>query len=209
LDAVSAKQRWIGTGGLSLVHELNERSLELIAEIARSEPAGGEMPAAITLNRALWRNMDRPMLQRAAQSPLLLLDVNFSNEQWWRSAIDDAVVERKTASGTRGPRLPPRIAAELAHEAIFLAWTLTRFSGVRVTGLLCGMTPGVAHLFSTLGVQDAERIASRHGRHVRLRHDDHPAFWRSLLRAAGGSSLELGTTNSPLKYGAGYQHSLF
>lgn len=72
------------------------------------------------------------------------------------------------------------------RETLMLAWNVVSIDRGAAT-LLLGMAPSVATMLVELGPQDVERIAARHGRHLRPRWEDLPQFWSNLLQAADGN----------------------
>jgi hypothetical protein len=70
------------------------------------------------------------------------------------------------------------------RETVTLAWIIARADQGLATSL-CGMTPPVARIFCSFAPPDVERLSARHHRHLRLRFDDHPSYWRMHLRIAG------------------------
>ncbi len=186
---------------LELVRALNERCLELMVRLAKSE--GSPVPAAVSSNRALWRSLDSSARQRAANHPVLLVDIAFADAAWWRCVAHNRVAEQKAnAPGY----LPPKVASELMRETMTLGWIIAREDRGLATAL-CGMAPSVARIFCSFGPTDVERLSTRHHRHVRLRFDDHPLYWRMYLRIFGGVSVSrLPNEDVPSE---SQQHSLF
>lgn len=168
---------------LGLVRALNERCLELMVRLAKSE--GTPAPAAVSSNRALWCSLDSSARQRAANHPALLVDIDFADAAWWRWVAYNRAAERKTSAPGY---LPPRVASELMRETMTLAWIIAREDRGLATAL-CGMAPSVTRIFCSFGPTDVERLATRHHRHVRLRFDDHPLYWRMYLRIFGDVSV--------------------
>lgn len=162
-----------------LLRTLNERCLELMAQLARLDQDNA--PPAVTLNRALWCDLDPAARQRAANSRLLLLDINFADLAWWLEAVENRPLEREASA--RG-YLQPEVALELMRETMTLAWIVARADQSQAT-LVCGMAPRVASLFSSFSPSDLERLCARHDRHLRLRFDDQPSYWRMHLRVSG------------------------
>lgn len=168
---------------LGLVRALNRRCVELMAQLARSD--GAPAPPAIAKNLALWRGLDRSARERAANQPVLLLDINFADATWWRRACERRSIERKP--GAQG-YLSPRVAAELMRETITLAWVIAR-ADHGLACMICGMAPPVARILSSFGPADIERLSGQHHRHLRLRFDDLPSYWRMHLKISGSKSI--------------------
>lgn len=178
LDASEFK--WKGVQALRRVHDLNERCIELLTQLARTE-RGQIHLAIVSQHRPLWRTLSPTARRRAALAPYLLLDVHFQDAEWWRWA-------RGARGGARrGIVAPPafsgKVAAELMRETIMLAWSTAAF-GRGAASVVLGMAPPVCDIIAELGPQDAERVAARHSRHLRPRWEDFPAFWGSLLSVA-------------------------
>jgi hypothetical protein len=171
---------WRGVHALKRIHALNERCLEVMAQLARAERERTNVEIIDRL-RSLWRGMDMLACRRAARAPILLVDVHFRSEEWWRWARDARSGHRRGLLVR--PCFPPRMASELMRETLMLAWST---AGVdRATAfVLLGMTPSVGSIIAELGPQDVERIAARHSGHLRPRWEDCPAFWRKLLKTA-------------------------
>jgi hypothetical protein len=74
--------QWKGAQTLKQVHALNERCLELLAQLARSERSRSPVDLVNT-HRAVWRALNAGARKRAARCPFLLVDVHFQREEWW------------------------------------------------------------------------------------------------------------------------------
>ncbi|MBB6095010.1 hypothetical protein HNQ60_003897 [Povalibacter uvarum] len=171
---------------LTRVYALNERCLELFIELARPErhPA---TTAIVSQHRSLWRSLTVTARKRAARAPFLLLDVEFQDADWWRSARDLRSNHRRKM--VLHAAFPGKIAGELMRETLMLAWSTVAFDR-GAASILLGMTPSVSAVIAGLGPQDVERIATRHSPHLRPRWEDFPAFWGKLLAAAHDSDEE-------------------
>ena len=187
---------------LGLVRALNERCLELMVQLARSDLT--PVPTAVAENRNLWCGLDAIARKRAASHRALLLDISFADPTWWRCAADPKYIERR---GAPPVHLPTKIASELMRETVMLAWIIVRADQGLAT-MLCGMAPPVARLFASFGTPDIERIATRHSRHLRLRFDDHPSFWRTHLRLSGSSPFS-SALDTEIQHPENRQHPLF
>lgn len=171
---------WKGGQALGRVHALNERCLELLAQLARSEQARFNL-AILNQNRKLWRSLNLAARRRASLTPYLLLDVQFQDIEWWRWAKAARAGGRRVVISQ--PAFSGKVAAELMRETLMLAWSTAAFDR-GAAGVLLGMTPAVSATIAELGPQDVERITARHSPHLRPRWDDFPAFWGRLLTAA-------------------------
>lgn len=176
---------WKGAHALRLVRELNERCIESLVQFAHSKPlkTGIEI---VDQHRALWRKLDLIARRRTAAAPFLLMDAQFLNVEWWKWARAHRS-GRLRAVGTS--RLPAKLASDLMRETLILAWS-TASTDPHTAALLFGMSPAVVRLFSELGPHDIEQVAARHRQQLRLRWEEHPTYWRSLLTAAQLADVE-------------------
>jgi len=180
--------KWTGAESLDLVHELNERCLEILEKLAerKSEEIRTDNAFEIVrLHRDLWRGLDKTARRRASGCPFLLVDVKFQNEAWWRSAKDDCSEPGKGA--VTASFFPAKVARELMGETLMLAW-LTARSDRRTATLLLGLAPAVADIVASLRPRDIRRIVARHSRQLRPRWEALPRFWQQLLVAASGEN---------------------
>jgi hypothetical protein len=177
---------WKGAHALRRVHVLNERCLEVLAQLARTERARLNL-TIISQHRNLWRSLSVAERKRAALMPYLLVDVHFQDVDWWRWAKAPRAGSRHSVVSQ--PVFTGKVAAELMRETLMLAWS-TVVLDPGIAGVLLGMTPAVREIVAGLAPQDAERITARHSRHLRPRWEDFPAFWGGLLTAAQKSDEE-------------------
>lgn len=171
---------WRGGQALRRVHALNERCLELLAQVARTDRQQVSL-AIVNQHRGLWRGLSATARKRAARTPFLLVDVHFQDADWWRSAKDHRAGRRSKM--VLHSAFTGKIAGELMRETLMLAWSTVAFER-RAASILFGMTPAVGSIIVELGPQDVERIAARHSRYLQPRWEDFPAFWGKLLAAA-------------------------
>jgi hypothetical protein len=178
---------WSGTHALRLVHELNDRCLAELANLAQSDrsPRASEF---FGRHRDDWRSLDAGARREAARFPFLLLDIHFQDDEWWRSAADPR--SEGTPSNPSLSFFAPEPAGELIRETLVLAWH-TVLSNRGAGMLLLGMSPAVCGRVADLGLQHIERITARDSCHIRPRWEHLPSFWGQLLTAARGGNFEL------------------
>lgn len=177
---------WKGAQAFSRVHALNERCLELLAQLARTDRQ--QDLAIVNQHRSLWRSLSAEAARkRAASAPFLLMDLHFQDADWWRS-VKDPRPTRRRAMVLRAA-FTGKIAAELTRETLMLAWSTVAFDR-GATSIMLGMSPAVSDIIAGLGPQDVERIAARHGAHLQPRWEDMPTFWGKLLTAARDGDAE-------------------
>lgn len=178
---VASEFTWKGAQTLKRVHALNERCLEVLAQLARAERQQINLPI-VAHYQTIWRGMNVASRRRAAQTPFLLVDVHFQDTDWWRAARNASPNRRRNAA-VLSTAFTGKIAGELMRETLMLAWnTVTVDRGA--AGILLGMTPGVSGIIAELGTHEVERIAARNSEHLQPRWGDFPAFWGKLLVAA-------------------------
>lgn len=176
---------WKAQLALARVYALNERCLEVLTDLARTERHQASL-AIVKEHRTLWRSLGLTARFRAAHAPFLLLDVHFKDADWWRAARDRSHRRTKLAlcAAFRG-----KVAGELMRETLMLAWSTVAFDR-GAASILLGMTPSVSSMIAALGPQDVERIAARQCSHLEPRWKDFPAFWGKLLVAARNDDEE-------------------
>lgn len=171
---------WKGAQALGQVHALNERCLELLTQLARTDRQQISL-AIVNQHRSLWRGLSATARKRAACTPFLLVDLHFQDADWWRSAKDPRPSRRRKT--VLHAAFTGKIAGELMRETLMLAWSTVAFDR-GAASIMLGMTPAVSGIIAELGPQDVERIAGRHSAHLQPRWEDFPAFWGKLLVAA-------------------------
>ena len=173
-------RRWRNADTLQAVMQTNEYLLQLLRSLAvhSSDRYAIEV---IRRHRRLWLRCDAHAMKCAAQCPVLLIDVHFAIEAWWKWVLGHA------AHGWKGePRtatFSPKTAKKLMLATLMLAWHAAR-EGQDAAQVLFGMSPGVATMIAKLTPTQIESIASRHSRELRPRWENVPNFWQTLLSAA-------------------------
>jgi hypothetical protein len=168
---------------LAPVHDVNERCIEMLAQIAR-----GDRPDSLALVLQL-KDLLTPLTPdsraRAARRPLLLTDLQFSNVPWWRRARDHPARPVPPPIGCGDFAKPA--ALQLARATVLVAWHSLRSSAQ--SAVLLGVEPEVAEVIAGLSLSDIEILVGRRFRHVRPRWEDRPAIWRVLLSAAASTDF--------------------
>ena len=177
---------WAGSAMLVTARQLNERSVALLAQAVES---GSSLPSspALTALRELGNHLDGRVCERVGRCPVLLVDLNFQQPEWW-SRVAHSPWESMHLNEPRAV-FTQEGAAPLLHEILLEAWSLAR-TLPRVVSLLFGMAPRVADMIARLSVQEVHRIADGHARYLRPRWEDRGVFWWQLLRAAIGTDEE-------------------
>ena len=170
--------RWQRLRGLRDVCQLNEHLLDVLAEATRSGLSGG--PEVLSGNAALLASMDPGARRCAAQIPIVLVDLNFSDEDWWQSAANAADNFNNAVAGLP---MPYQWQPEATREVLMLAWPAVREDRA-VASLLFGMSPSVADLLASLGPRQLDFIGSKLCSELQPRWWASHGFWRRLLSAA-------------------------
>jgi hypothetical protein len=176
----SSEFTWKGAQALGRVHALNERCLEVLTQLARTNQ-GQISLVIVNQHRSLWRALNATARRCAARTPFLLVDVHFQDAEWWRAAREVRPSRRRKM--LLNTAFTGKVAGELMRETLMLAWSIVAFDRGAASVLL-GMTPAVSSIIAELGPQDVERIAARHCHHLQPRWEDFPAFWGKLLAVA-------------------------
>jgi len=176
--------RWKGRDSLELVYQLNERSLTLLADAARS---GTSEWLAETPHRVLWSELTIEAIQHAARFLFVILEAHFTDDEWWRAASVNPqdVIEQSLAPTC----WPHEEARQLTGEALVFAWHTAKWDR-RVARLSLGMSTGVVGLMAALTPQQLGVISARHWGVLRLRWQEEPDFWARLLAAAQDGDQE-------------------
>lgn len=163
---------------LAPLKEVNDRCIEMLASAARREQPGSLILVS-HLKDVLLRTTPE-IRARAAERPILLTDMQFTNAVWWRAAR--AHPSRPAPLPSWRGSFPKPAAVGLARATLMLAWHGLRSSPQ--SAVLLGLLPEVAELIADLPLSDIDSIVERRFQHVRPRWEDRPAAWRHLLLAA-------------------------
>jgi len=175
----SSELTWKGAQALGRVHALNERCIELLAQLARADRRSDL--AIVNQHRNLWRGLSAITRKRAAGTPFLLMDLHSQDADWWHSVKDPRPSRRRKM--VLRAAFTGKIAGELTRETLMLAWSTVAIDR-GAASIMLGMSPAVSGIIAGLAPQDVERIAARHSAHLQPRWVDLPAFWGKLLAAA-------------------------
>jgi hypothetical protein len=190
-EAPPAPPRWKGIQSLDLVHQLNERCVGLLYDVAASGAPNVLLPM-LTENQDLWVSLHEEARLSLARMPFVIVDAKFRNAAWWRRAAAEQEnpndVSEKTSNG-----LSREASEHLMHETIMFAWQTARWDQTAAQ-ISLGMAPSVINVIAALTPQQIRVIASRESQAVRIRWANDPYFWRDLLVAAkAGEQKRLAT----------------
>ena len=168
--------QWKGRDSVDLAYQLNRRVFGLVRDMA-ARP-GGDWPF-IAHDRELWAALDAGAIERAARFPFVVLDVHFTEVEWWRSGSKPIEVSF----------WPAMLSEQLVSETLIFAWHTVKWDR-RVARLALGMVPGVAEVIAALTPHQLDSISAEHCGALRLRWQHDHDFWTRLLVAARDSDQE-------------------
>jgi hypothetical protein len=157
------------------IQEINERLLELLVQMARSEANSVILPPSL---RDLLRQTSPEARKRAAARAYALVDLEFRNLAWWE-AVRRSPEKPFAGYAGRNP-LSKRSAVPLARTLLMAAREAIR-ADKKIACLMLGIEPQVADLLSGLQITEIDRIAGHQFRHAEPRWLDRYTVWRSLL----------------------------
>lgn len=177
-DRIMAPHKWGSAPILEAVCQVNEHLVSALSELARLK---SPTTVVVARNADVLRCLDATACSRAARIPLLLLDLQFRKEDWWRNAASASGKYRARTSCASG--LPENYAAELTRESLIVTWFAVRHAP-QSASLLFGMSNAVAGLLGDLTPQQLSRVAERSSSELCIRWPDKVDFWRRLFVAA-------------------------
>ena len=181
------RPRWKGANSIQLAHQLNERCVELLSELAANAAIIDTLPPALRENRDLWSELSVDARHRLAALPFVIVDVRFRDEQWWR-----ALGKLPSPTDVREEGLPAERCEDLLLETLMFAWQVAREDS-HVAQMIFAMTRPVARVIAELAIREIRTLATEHTACLRIRWSDNALFWRELLERVRGddaSALE-------------------
>jgi hypothetical protein len=174
--------RWRGRDSVDLADHLNVRCLKLLRDVAGA-PDGLDWPL-VAYDPKLWSTLDAQTIERAARFPFVILDVHFTDVTWWREVLNGSGVPAAHHTW------PASMSEQLMSETLVFAWHTVKWDR-RVARLSLGVLPAVAEFIAALTPHELATISGKHSSELRLRWDNSPDFWSSLLTAARDGDEEL------------------
>jgi hypothetical protein len=171
--------RWASARSVEIARSLNERCLQWLAGVAKTDTA----PALdmFRRNQNLWMMFDSGAWTRAARIPVVLLDCNFTRTDWWTSVVGRGMRPIR-ASGSQKYFVADD-AGLVLREILTEARTIA-VAEPRAATLIFG-TPSVGvRLLASMSLADIDRIAAEYFAELRPRWAERSLFWRNLLLAA-------------------------
>jgi hypothetical protein len=161
-----------------LLAEINERCLE---GLTHSQPGSRAEFDLVRELRSPLQSLTPDMRHRISRVPFLLIDIQFCNEDWWRSVT--ASPARRFQSPAWKGTFSPRMAASIGRASLAFARQSLRVDAP-ATMALCGLSSAVAAIITSVKLTQLERVAEHHYSCVRPRWEDRPAVWRRLIACA-------------------------
>ena len=173
-----APPRWKGEQCLVPVQRFNERCIDLLCDVAARPDIEAQV---LRENAVLWSALDRSARARVARTTVVLLDVQFGDEQWWRrvTQVDDAGAGVDALRG----ELPGDASEVLMYETLMFCWQMVGANAM-VARSSFAMSEAVANMIAGLTPKDVREIATRYHASIRMRWANDCWFWRKILEAA-------------------------
>ena len=166
---------------------LNARGLALLSSAMRTRNCIEQHPSWREIV-SVWACASDFTIERAAQSPMVLLDFNFQRGDWWRRVTNAPSCEEFRRE--RAVTDQTDDAVLLAHDLLLEAWSAARVMP-RVASLVFGMAPEVTALIARLSPRELDRAATHEIREMGPRWANRPTFWRDLFEAASSEDDEI------------------
>ncbi len=169
---------WGNNRSMAIARRLNERCLQWLARIAATEE--GLSLDMFRRNRDLWLKFDARACNRAAQTPIILLNCNFQRVDWWTDVLD-----RSRSPIRRCARFGPddeeasRVLREILTEARTIA-----LSDPFAANLVFGAPSEALAILASFTLTDIDEVAARQGSDLRPRWEGRVNYWRNLLLVA-------------------------
>lgn len=168
---------------LVLLSDVNESFLHLLVDGTTSPVIA--VSESVTRLQELLRSRPDAVVQ-AALAPVLLLNVEFQNQDWWTAVAR----EPSSRFGDRIALFPREKTVELTRTALMLAWHFARADRATCLALL-GLSPSVIPIVAALRPKQVEQIAEHQHPSLRPRWEDHPSVWQQLLARTAGDQLSM------------------
>jgi len=170
---------------LESVRDLNRRFLDLAAgETGGWRSAGRVMPADLSARLA---PLSPGQKNAAANCPYALFDLNFDDDEHWRTRLRNAGswgVSESSAVDAAAPG--PAVDAptlEFVKVALFFAWHVS--SAARLAPqLLLGMHDATATAFRSATIDCLPSLAATEATHLTARWNECARYWSALTSAA-------------------------
>lgn len=182
--AAPAAPRWKSAQCLAPVQRLNERCIELLCDIA---PSADVELQIIKENAELWAQLEPEARRRLARVPLVIVDAQFKNDEWWRRVAQSAGQAAGAHAISNG--LPSGVSEELMYETLMFGWQIVG-SNRTIALTSFAMSPAVAETIAALTPKSIREIAGRQYSSIEMRWVDDVEFWRELLHAAIAANEE-------------------
>ena len=169
---------WAALPMLESARRLNERCFALLARC--SHDGAAREASAVFLRADLWARLDEHAAERAARCPVLLLNLNFHQLEWWQRAAEGQAKPLVESRAT--PLFGMLEMAPLLRAILLEVWSISRVNS-RAACVLFGMSPAVAQVIAGLSAPGVNRIVDEYATLVRPRWEENRIFWLRFLEA--------------------------
>lgn len=179
-DQKLSSPKWAGAQSIGLVHQLNERCIDLLCELS-VDPSSEVLQHFVVPNQDLWSRLDAVARKRLAIFPFSIVDVRFQDVDWWQSAVETLSSEYSKRGAL--DRTPTNRCNGLALEALMFAWQVAR-ENRHVAQVIFAMSPPVVEHISNMTMHQIRLISPAGSNVMRVRWHADQMFWRELLLSA-------------------------
>ena len=169
---------WSALPLMEASRRLNQRCFALLRTTALTRDAAD---SPVFARRDLWARIDERGINRAGRCPVLLLNLQLHNLEWWQRVIEGGV--GPVLLNAPRPLFDAEEVAPLLRAILTEAWSAAR-GNVFAASVLFGMTPAVAKTLVNLTAQTIDRIVTTQATAVRPRWEESRTFWNGLLETA-------------------------
>jgi hypothetical protein len=176
---------WECSADLDVIRWLNFRVISACARMALRHEIHC-VPRFLARDREGWASLTTEHCEALAQMPFAVLDLRFSDAEWWMAILSHDGCQRPAGMVSQ---IPMRYAAEWARE--LLAMSLRTADRSRFAArLMFGMTARVADRIGAASDVPVGKLAPSLASGLRLRWGEAPKFWSAALAAVQSGKCE-------------------
>lgn len=172
---------WLDNHTLKSLHDINARCIDLLTKTASNSQANFREKTDFT---DFFRNallaLNSLEKQRIAQTPFLLVSLEFHNYQWWLEPFS-RVRKRERPSGWL-TTFSRTTAVKFARATLMLAWHTGQINRDSAQ-IFLGIHPAVSEIIAKLSPHEIDHIAERYFHHLTPRWVDRLSIWKHIFNA--------------------------